>query len=65
MRACFNYDPMADRLIPCKKAGLPFREGDILDVVDMTDENWWQVSGTLNHICFRVGYEWVNSQMGC
>ncbi|BFZ04344.1 hypothetical protein BsWGS_07383 [Bradybaena similaris] len=42
MRACFNYDPMADRLIPCKKAGLPFREGDILDVVDMTDENWWQ-----------------------
>ncbi|KAK6967253.1 MAGUK p55 subfamily member 6 [Biomphalaria glabrata] len=42
MRACFNYDPMTDRLIPCKKAGLPFREGDILDVVDMTDENWWQ-----------------------
>ncbi|CAG5124045.1 unnamed protein product [Candidula unifasciata] len=42
MRACFNYDPVADRLIPCKKAGLPFREGDILDVVDMTDENWWQ-----------------------
>jgi len=44
MKACFNYDPMADRLIPCKKAGLPFREGDILDVVDVTDENWWQVS---------------------
>ncbi|XP_059169258.1 MAGUK p55 subfamily member 2-like [Physella acuta] len=42
MRACFNYDPMTDRLIPCKKAGLPFREGDILDVVDNTDENWWQ-----------------------
>ncbi|KAH9503186.1 MAGUK p55 sub member 2 [Bulinus truncatus] len=42
MRACSNYDPMTDRLIPCKKAGLPFREGDILDVVDMTDENWWQ-----------------------
>ncbi|CAL1543909.1 unnamed protein product [Lymnaea stagnalis] len=42
MRACFNYDPLNDRLIPCKKAGLPFREGDILDVVDMTDDNWWQ-----------------------
>uniref|UniRef100_A0A0B7A7V8 Uncharacterized protein n=1 Tax=Arion vulgaris TaxID=1028688 RepID=A0A0B7A7V8_9EUPU len=42
MRACFNYDPAGDRLIPCKKAGLPFRDGDILDVVDMTDENWWQ-----------------------
>lgn len=42
MKACFNYDPMADRLIPCKKAGLPFRDGDILDVVDITDENWWQ-----------------------
>ncbi|KAK3770147.1 hypothetical protein RRG08_007058 [Elysia crispata] len=42
MRACITYDPMGDRLIPCKKAGLPFREGDVLDVVDMTDENWWQ-----------------------
>lgn len=48
MKACFNYDPLVDRLIPCKKAGLPFREGDILDVVDVTDENWWQAKHAEN-----------------
>lgn len=42
LRANFNYDPLTDRLIPCKKAGLPFREGDVLEVVSTADENWWQ-----------------------
>ncbi|PVD31585.1 hypothetical protein C0Q70_07000 [Pomacea canaliculata] len=42
VRSNFNYDPMNDRLIPCKKAGLPFRQGDILQIVSTTDENWWQ-----------------------
>lgn len=33
---------MTDRLIPCKKVGLPFREGDVLAILDNNDENWWQ-----------------------
>ena len=32
VRAFFNYDPLNDSLIPCKEAGLPFREGDVLQV---------------------------------
>ena len=34
VRAFFNYDPLNDSLIPCKEAGMPFREGDILQVCD-------------------------------
>ncbi|KAL8581227.1 hypothetical protein ACOMHN_038327 [Nucella lapillus] len=42
VRANFNYDPVSDRLIPCKRVGLPFRQNDILEVVSTSDENWWQ-----------------------
>lgn len=42
VRANFSYDPLNDRLIPCKKVGLPFRQNDILEVVSTSDENWWQ-----------------------
>ncbi|XP_050417933.1 protein PALS2 [Patella vulgata] len=42
MKAHFNYDPMKDRLIPCKEAGLPFQDGDILEIVNSDDSNWWQ-----------------------
>ncbi|CAI9717687.1 MAGUK p55 subfamily member 6-like [Octopus vulgaris] len=38
----FNYDPMRDRLIPCKEAGLPFKDGDILEILSQNDANWWQ-----------------------
>ncbi|KAK7111632.1 protein PALS2-like [Littorina saxatilis] len=42
MRARFNYDPMKDRLLPCKDAGLPFQSGDVLEIVSSEDPNWWQ-----------------------
>nr|KAG5702402.1 hypothetical protein BaRGS_027489 [Batillaria attramentaria] len=42
MRARFNYDPMKDRLLPCKETGLPFQSGDVLEIVDSGDPNWWQ-----------------------
>lgn len=41
----FNYNPATDNLIPCKEAGLAFSKGDILQVVNKEDSNWWQVSG--------------------
>lgn len=42
MRALFEYDPLEDTLLPCKEIGLAFERGDILQIVDQTDPNWWQ-----------------------
>ncbi|KAJ8251820.1 hypothetical protein GJAV_G00225780 [Gymnothorax javanicus] len=38
----FEYDPANDNLIPCKEAGLKFTSGDILQIVNQEDLNWWQ-----------------------
>ncbi|MCI4384783.1 hypothetical protein PGIGA_G00042720 [Pangasianodon gigas] len=38
----FDYDPASDNLIPCKEAGLQFSSGDILQIVNQEDVNWWQ-----------------------
>ncbi|CAG9768567.1 unnamed protein product [Ceutorhynchus assimilis] len=42
MRALFEYIPEDDSLLPCKEIGLPFDRGDILQIVDQRDPNWWQ-----------------------
>lgn len=42
MRAHFQYDPQEDTLLPCKEIGLSFERGDILQIVDQKDPNWWQ-----------------------
>lgn len=39
----YDYDPANDNLIPCKEAGLRFETGDILQIVNQDDVNWWQV----------------------
>lgn len=39
----FDYDPSHDNLIPCKEAGLKFSSGDILQIFNQEDPNWWQV----------------------
>ncbi|XP_040293610.1 MAGUK p55 subfamily member 2 [Bufo bufo] len=38
----FSYDPSNDSLIPCKEAGLAFQAGDLLQIVNQEDPNWWQ-----------------------
>ncbi|XP_036853138.1 MAGUK p55 subfamily member 2 isoform X5 [Manis javanica] len=38
----FDYDPARDSLIPCKEAGLRFGAGDLLQIVNQDDANWWQ-----------------------
>ncbi|XP_039596170.1 MAGUK p55 subfamily member 2-like isoform X2 [Polypterus senegalus] len=38
----FDYDPAHDNLIPCKEAGMTFNAGDILQIVNQEDLNWWQ-----------------------
>uniref|UniRef100_A0A0K0F1C2 Peripheral plasma membrane protein CASK (inferred by orthology to a D. melanogaster protein) n=1 Tax=Strongyloides venezuelensis TaxID=75913 RepID=A0A0K0F1C2_STRVS len=42
VRAQFDYDPSQDDLIPCSQAGVPFKTGDILQVISKDDHNWWQ-----------------------
>ncbi|XP_075631505.1 MAGUK p55 subfamily member 2 isoform X3 [Balearica regulorum gibbericeps] len=42
VRCHFDYDPATDSLIPCKEAGLKFTAGDLLQIVNQDDSNWWQ-----------------------
>jgi hypothetical protein len=42
MKALFSYDPLRDKLIPAKDAGLAFQQGDILQIISQEDIHWWQ-----------------------
>uniref|UniRef100_UPI00398F77DD MAGUK p55 subfamily member 4-like n=1 Tax=Pristiophorus japonicus TaxID=55135 RepID=UPI00398F77DD len=42
VRAQVDYCPRYDPMIPCPEAGLNFRRGDILQIVDQNDALWWQ-----------------------
>ncbi|KAK8389162.1 hypothetical protein O3P69_020855 [Scylla paramamosain] len=48
MRALYCYDPAEDTLLPtcptqtATEIGLKFNKGDILQIVDQSDPNWWQ-----------------------
>lgn len=43
VKALYTYDPAKDSLLPCKEIGLAFKQGDILQVLNQEDPNWWQV----------------------
>ncbi|KAM4626554.1 MAGUK p55 subfamily member 4 isoform 2-T2 [Discoglossus pictus] len=42
VRAMADYWPQQDPAIPCADAGLPFKKGEILQIVDQSDSMWWQ-----------------------
>ncbi|XP_074520224.1 MAGUK p55 subfamily member 3-like isoform X2 [Halichoeres trimaculatus] len=42
LRALFDYTPYEDKATPCQEAGLPFKRGDVLQVVSQEDATWWQ-----------------------
>lgn len=42
MRALYDYNPSEDTLLPCREIGLEFKSGDVLQIVDQRDPNWWQ-----------------------
>uniref|UniRef100_A0A3Q2E7H0 MAGUK p55 scaffold protein 4a n=1 Tax=Cyprinodon variegatus TaxID=28743 RepID=A0A3Q2E7H0_CYPVA len=42
MRAMVDYYPLQDSSIPCPDAGMAFSRGDLLEVVDQSDAQWWQ-----------------------
>ncbi|KAL6484570.1 hypothetical protein MHYP_G00066150 [Metynnis hypsauchen] len=42
MRAMVDYNPLQDPSIPCPDAGMAFSKGDLLQIVDQRDIQWWQ-----------------------
>ncbi|BFZ21727.1 hypothetical protein BsWGS_24765 [Bradybaena similaris] len=42
VRCLFSFDPETDEHVPCREAGLPFKMGDILVIVNDDDPTWWQ-----------------------
>ncbi|XP_069941247.1 protein PALS2 isoform X1 [Cherax quadricarinatus] len=56
MRALYSYDPAEDTLLPTcpsqspQDIGLKFEKGDVLQIVDQSDPNWWQAQlvGSVN-----------------
>ncbi|XP_070830400.1 MAGUK p55 subfamily member 7-like [Chaetodon trifascialis] len=42
VRALFDYNPNEDPAIPCKDAALAFKRGDVLQIVSMEEDTWWQ-----------------------
>ncbi|XP_052456577.1 MAGUK p55 subfamily member 4-like isoform X2 [Carassius gibelio] len=42
VRAMVDYNPHVDPSIPCTDAGMAFKKGDILEIVDQSDTLWWQ-----------------------
>ncbi|VDL43818.1 unnamed protein product, partial [Hymenolepis diminuta] len=43
IRCLFKYDPVKDTLLPNTTLGVAFKSGDVLELVDAQDLNWWQV----------------------
>ncbi|XP_072541184.1 MAGUK p55 subfamily member 4 [Salminus brasiliensis] len=42
VRAMVDYNPLQDPSIPCPDAGMAFSRGDLLEIVDQKDIQWWQ-----------------------
>lgn len=62
MKCHFDYDPARDSLIPCKEAGLRFNAGDLLQIVNQDDANWWQVSPGAHVV--SLGMVWGQVSVG-
>lgn len=46
-RALFDYDPSKDSGLPSK--GLPFKFGEILHIINASDDEWWQAKKVLDN----------------
>lgn len=42
VQALFDYDPSQDPAVPCKDAAVSFKRGDVLQIVSLEDDTWWQ-----------------------
>uniref|UniRef100_A0A3P9HED8 Membrane protein, palmitoylated 7b (MAGUK p55 subfamily member 7) n=1 Tax=Oryzias latipes TaxID=8090 RepID=A0A3P9HED8_ORYLA len=46
--ALFDYSPLEDPTVPCKDAAMAFKRGDVLQIVNMDDDTWWQARSAGN-----------------
>lgn len=42
VKALFEYKAHEDEYIPCKDLGMSFDKGEILQIIDRSDPDWWQ-----------------------
>eukprot|EP00111_Clytia_hemisphaerica_P016102 TCONS_00047658-protein len=42
MKALFDYEHGSDSYIPCEELGLSFMKGDLLEILNQNDPDWWQ-----------------------
>lgn len=42
VKAFFDFDGENDDFIPCRELGLSFKKGEVLAIIDQSDETWWQ-----------------------
>ena len=42
-RCHFEYSPNEDKQFPKGETGLSFQSGDIVEILDQSDADWWQV----------------------
>ncbi|XP_057315280.1 protein PALS1-like [Hydractinia symbiolongicarpus] len=42
VKALYDYDPQNDDYLPCEELGLSFRKGDLIEILNKNDEDWWQ-----------------------
>ncbi|KAL3072339.1 hypothetical protein niasHT_034539 [Heterodera trifolii] len=63
-KAQFDYEPAQDDLIPCPSAGVPFRTGDILQVISKDDHNWWQARFVCHFPALGGSSKWHSSSAG-
>lgn len=43
MKTLFDYEPADDEYLPCEELGLPFMKGDLIEILNQDDPDWWQV----------------------
>ena len=60
LRALFDYDPVGDKYIPCKEAGLSFHKGDILHIVSQDDPYWYEFILSKGQIKSECIYEIID-----
>uniref|UniRef100_A0A3P9M5I3 Membrane protein, palmitoylated 7b (MAGUK p55 subfamily member 7) n=1 Tax=Oryzias latipes TaxID=8090 RepID=A0A3P9M5I3_ORYLA len=48
VQALFDYSPLEDPTVPCKDAAMAFKRGDVLQIVNMDDDTWWQAHSAGN-----------------
>lgn len=66
VKALFDYDAQEDVNHPCPGAGLNFRKGDVLHVVNLQDTDWWQAKheATINDDDYSDSFHFLSSRAG-